>query len=150
MMVAQNGKIYAIGGRHGASSISPVNVVEECDPSTNIWTTRAPMPTARAYVGIVAASNGKLYAVGGTHSGIAINVVEEYDPATNGWATKAPMPTPRYNIGLAAVTTTCSTPPRWGSRPSRWGRSVRRPGGVASCRLTERECPNRSALHRSG
>src|SRR5438093_1229229 len=62
------------------------------------WSSQAAMPTARAGLGVAAAANGRLYAIGGTNSqgcftescsdGI-LAVVEEYNPATNTWETKS-------------------------------------------------------------
>lgn len=73
-------------------------------PLPNSWTIKAPMPTGRTRLGLAAASNGKLYAVGGAVPGNpAFRTLEEYDPATNTWTTKAPMPTARTALCLAAV-----------------------------------------------
>jgi N-acetylneuraminic acid mutarotase len=73
----------------------------------NSWTTKASMPTARAFLG-VAVVNGKIYAIGGGNNGnttargpTLLNVNEEYDPATNTWTTKTPMPTARQFFGIA-------------------------------------------------
>jgi len=101
---ASNGKLYAIGGSNGSGSIVYLATVEEYDPATNTWATRAPMPTPRSVLGVVAAANGKLYAIGGQTTGsIILATVEEYDPTTDTWATKAPMPTPRAAFGVAAA-----------------------------------------------
>jgi N-acetylneuraminic acid mutarotase len=70
--------------------------------SPNTWATKAPMPTSRQDLGLAAAGNGKLYAVGGATMDETIARVEEYDPATDTWAAKAPMPTARSGLGLAA------------------------------------------------
>src|SRR5439155_601932 len=79
-----------------------LNVVEEYDPASNTWTTKAPMPTARC--GLAAAAvGGKIYAIGGGNDNGNLNVVEEYDPASNTWTTKAPMPTARFALPAAAV-----------------------------------------------
>ena len=67
------------------------------------WATKAPMLTGRQDLGLAAAGNGKLYAVGGATMDETIARVEEYDPATNTWATKAPMPTARSGLGLATA-----------------------------------------------
>src|SRR5690348_9196122 len=69
------------------------------------WGIPAQMPTLRSELGLAAAPNGKLYAVGGTSNfNAAIATVEEYDPATNTWATKRPMPTARRDSpGLATA-----------------------------------------------
>jgi N-acetylneuraminic acid mutarotase len=73
----------------------------------NSWKTKAPMPTARAFLG-VAVVNGKIYAIGGGNNGnntvagpTLLNVNEEYDPVTNTWTTKEPMPTARQFFGIA-------------------------------------------------
>jgi N-acetylneuraminic acid mutarotase len=110
LAVGANGKLYAIGGTNG----SPLQTVEEYDPATNTWRGAAhglaPMPTARRSLGLVAASNGKLYAIGGvspTCPGSQCAAVEEYDPATNTWRGAAqgltPMPTAREALGLSAA-----------------------------------------------
>ncbi len=102
---ASNGKIYAVGGiGPGGPQASFLSTLEEYDPATDTWTTQAPMPTARVPA-LVAASNGKLYALGGRASvigpGGALFRVEEYDPATNTWVRVADMPTPRVSLGAA-------------------------------------------------
>ncbi|GIV28885.1 MAG: hypothetical protein KatS3mg027_2699 [Bacteroidia bacterium] len=99
-----NGKIYAIGGLRFDVDYLYLSTNEEYDPATNTWTTKAPMPTARAYLAAASPGNGKIYAIGGHRFDVAnlyLLTNEEYDPATNTWTTKAPMPTPRR--GLAAV-----------------------------------------------
>ncbi|HEY7060585.1 MAG TPA: kelch repeat-containing protein [Chloroflexota bacterium] len=110
-VAATNGKVYAVGGSNGSSSLG---TVEEYNPTTNTWTncgTPAPgngcaaMPTPRDFLGVAVAANGKLYAIGGQPSGSppfsAAN--EEYDPILNAWAARAPMPTARYALGVAAA-----------------------------------------------
>lgn len=60
-----NGLIYAVGGTNTISgAVTNVNVNESYDPDKNVWSTRAPMPTARR--ALVAGNVGDwLYAVGG-------------------------------------------------------------------------------------
>jgi hypothetical protein len=68
--------------------------------TTNVWTTKAPMPTARAQLaaGVV---NGVLYAVvGSTIGDSALTKVEAYTLVTNAWATKAPLPSPRKGLNV--------------------------------------------------
>jgi len=70
--------------------------------SSDKWTAKANMPTARGELAVVEVNN-KIYAIGGYDiSGNAMTTNEQYDPATNSWTVKANMPTAR--AGLAAVT----------------------------------------------
>ncbi|MCL5958072.1 MAG: PKD domain-containing protein [Chloroflexi bacterium] len=96
--LADNGKIYAIGGQNNAGILA---TVEEYDPATDTWRTRTSMPTARRHVG-VAASSGKVYAIGG-ESGTEFTKVEEYDPVTDTWTARRSMPTPRHAFGLVTA-----------------------------------------------
>ncbi len=59
-----------------------------------------PMPTPRGAFGVVTATNGRIYAIGGVYGA---NVVEEYDPPTDTWATKTPIPTGRAYPGVVAA-----------------------------------------------
>lgn len=111
-----NGKIYAIGGDIGSETGSgptgypfsghAVNTTEEYDPAADKWTSKAPMPTARALFGIAVYQN-KIYCIGGYYAVFTYKddrldkteyfntgANEVYDPATNTWETKASMPTP--------------------------------------------------------
>jgi N-acetylneuraminic acid mutarotase len=103
-----NGKIYIIGGivsgeDFGSSIIS--DAAEEYDPATDIWTIKAPMPTARSFHA-AAVVDGKIYVLGGNTEPNFFNhvdIVEEYDPATDVWTTKAPMPTARSFLAAAVI-----------------------------------------------
>lgn len=70
----------------------------------DIWTTRAPMPTARFILscGVV---NGKIYAIGGLpdNTTVCSRAVEEYDPATDTWTRKANLPKGRGAGSCATV-----------------------------------------------
>lgn len=85
-------KIYAIGGQNSSGAL---NSVEVYDPTTNAWTTKAPMTFAR-YSHQIAVVDGKIYAIGGYDGSSILNSVEVYDPTTNTWISKAPMNNPRY------------------------------------------------------
>jgi N-acetylneuraminic acid mutarotase len=95
------GKIYAIGGYNPIFQGGYLNVNEVYDPSTNSWSTKAPMATRRAYFAAAAAENGKIYAIGGTIGVSILKFVEVYDPVSNTWSTVPALPGARE--GLAAA-----------------------------------------------
>ena len=115
-----DGKIYAIGGRTGLLSIpsSTVNVVDEYNPITDTWRSRAPMPTPRTELADAAAVvNGRIYVFGGYDGNDTTSVVEEYDPITDTWRSRAPMPTARERLATAVVNGRIYT---IGGSPSGW------------------------------
>lgn len=99
-IAVMNRKIYAIGG-YGAGYI---NSVEEYDPSTDKWVSKAAMPTARREHEVITVGE-KIYALGGNggSSNTVLNSVEEYNPATNTWVRRNGMPTVRYSHQLAQI-----------------------------------------------
>lgn len=99
-----NGKIYAIGGKtlHPAVAGGGTTVVEEYDPVTDSWQSKADLPApARAYMEACSIA-GKIYVTGGMEArmGEALSAVEVYDPTTNTWSKAASMPTGRNYIGV--------------------------------------------------
>jgi hypothetical protein len=78
-----------------------LDAVEEYDPITDAWTSRAAMPTARSRL-LGAVVGGKLYAIGGYNAGY-LTVVEAYDPLTDSWSTRAPLPAARVTDGTNAT-----------------------------------------------
>lgn len=101
--VSVNGLIYVIGGWTLAGGIPTLqNIVEVFDPAMNTWSSAAPMPTARAYLG-AAERQGLIYTIGGLIGtapvpGNMTNVVEVYDPLADSWCADNPMPTPRAEL----------------------------------------------------
>ncbi len=87
-----NGKIYAIGGFRGSSSLSSV---EAYDPQNDTWTYVADMPVS-AYMITSSVHNGKIYVP--TSAGTFI-----YDPVADSWATGAPLPTSRYSTASVMI-----------------------------------------------
>jgi N-acetylneuraminic acid mutarotase len=96
-----------------SSTVISTPVLASAEATENSWITKAPMHTARAYLG-VAVVNGKIYAIGGdtgndianvdTGTSRTSNVVgtnEEYNPATDTWVLKKSMPTSRAGLGVA-------------------------------------------------
>ena len=97
-----DGKIYAIGGYSGVlllgpgcdCSIDSLSSTEVYDPSTDKWTTLAPLSTARCWLQ-TEVINGKIYAIGGLNNKVGDSKwnpqssAEAYDPSTNTWTTLA-------------------------------------------------------------
>jgi N-acetylneuraminic acid mutarotase len=75
--------------------------VEAYNPRTNKWTTVAAMATARHGLAAVTGPDGRIYAIGGSGSGVSLNTVEAYNPTTNTWTTVANMPTARTYLAAA-------------------------------------------------
>ena len=66
--------------------------------TTNVWTTRAPLPSRRAGLGL-GVVNGVIYAVGGVvGDDTRLKTVQAYTPGTNMWATKASLPAARSHV----------------------------------------------------
>jgi hypothetical protein len=110
-----DGLIYAIGGIAGNLPVFPEpfdfsDRVDAYNPSTNTWTSRAPMPTPRRDLSAVTL-NGKIFAIGGetklnsAHQAPIrdTDIVEVYDPVTNSWSTGNCMITPRHWLGAATA-----------------------------------------------
>jgi N-acetylneuraminic acid mutarotase len=73
------------------------------DPATNVWTTKASMPTARwgAAAGVI---DGKLFVAGGRGTDLSVlTKMEMYDPASNSWGVRAKMLTGREGAGAAVI-----------------------------------------------
>src|SRR2546422_35471 len=80
-----NGILYAVGGSccDPGENANILSTVESYDPSTNMWTARAPIPTPRVglAVGVV---NEILYAVGVLSNGRGpLSMVDVCDPTSN-------------------------------------------------------------------
>ena len=90
---AVNGRIYAIGGcpPDWLPGDPFLSTVEEYDPTTDTWTKKANMPTARSCY--TSAVNGKIYAIGGFDGNRALSIVEEYDPGSVNVEAKGKLPT---------------------------------------------------------
>jgi N-acetylneuraminic acid mutarotase len=101
MAAGVGGRLYVIGGQTNAGGAGPfVNTTYELDPVRGVWTTRAPMPTARSGGGC-AVIDDKIYVAGGRPprgSDFAV-----YEPATDRWTPLPPLPTQRNHVGVAAA-----------------------------------------------
>jgi N-acetylneuraminic acid mutarotase len=101
---AVSGKIYAIGGRIGAAFIglaSDTDVVEEYDPTADLWRIKARMPTARSAIA-GGVHGGRIYVAGGemqdTQKSATFRAFEAYDPASNSWTVMPGMPVSRHGM----------------------------------------------------
>jgi N-acetylneuraminic acid mutarotase len=99
---AINEKFYLTSGQGASEPFA--KELEVYDPATRTWTTKSPMPTARA-VASAAVLHGKLFVAGGVvdRNGEAVvtDIVEAYDPVTDTWATGPSMPTARGHAASA-------------------------------------------------
>ena len=106
-VAAYNGKLYVIGGSD--DSLAAKNTLYEYDPARpagSRWQTKAPMPTARIYLG-AAELDGLIYAAGGIPGGFTdLATVEAYNPATNAWTTRHAMSLGRGGLALVGVDST--------------------------------------------
>lgn len=111
--VVVNGTVYLIGTSAifdpSSNSWNITNVNYAYDPTTDMWTARAPMLTPRVSFAAAACGN-KIYVIGGMEETpskglvqITCSVNEVYDPSTNTWTTKASMPISRMQMGAATV-----------------------------------------------
>ena len=80
LAAAHNGRLYAVGGDKLDPAEESARTVEEYDPATDSWATKAPMLAGRIEFGLATAGNGKLYAVGGMMSATPSSSMEEYKP----------------------------------------------------------------------
>lgn len=102
---ASGGRLYAIGGATTLATLpigTASGVVEEFDPLTSAWRTRAPMPTPRAFAA-AAELDGRIVVVGGDSGDgytwfAPLTVVESYDPVANTWTTLPPLPRARAQV----------------------------------------------------
>jgi len=92
-------KIYAFGGFYDPAGIFAAdsfhNTTFEFDPTTDAWTTKAEMPTARGDKAAVVLADDSIVVIGGEghargkHTQIAQHAVEQYHPAHDTWIAKA-------------------------------------------------------------
>jgi len=101
-----NGMLYVIGGKNTklmGFAHENLNLNEAYNPKKNSWSSKAPMSTPRHHL-TSAVVDGKLYAIGGRHTGIQqvqLDNNEMYDPVNDSWIPKAAMPSKRSGLGSA-------------------------------------------------
>ncbi len=100
-----DGILYVVGGDRvsDAQAFEQLGTLFAYDPTTDTWSRKTDMPTARRML-TAAAVDGIIYVIGG---GGWLNpvtgAVEAYDPKTDTWVTKTPMPVPRALLSACAV-----------------------------------------------
>jgi N-acetylneuraminic acid mutarotase len=105
---AINGLFYAVGGRTGPGVPNVVNTdaLEVFDPTTRLWSTRAPLPKPRGSVAS-AVVNGCLYVFNGEMNPDSPTGVfadnDVYDPRTDRWESLEPVPIPVHGTGAVAI-----------------------------------------------
>ncbi|MDB0031327.1 hypothetical protein N9E34_07650 [Opitutales bacterium] len=85
--ITVSGQIYLVGGQNAGNN--DLNQVLSFDSSTNLWSAKANMPTARRGVKLVWFEN-RIWAIGG-RSSAQITKVESYNPITDSWQAEAPL-----------------------------------------------------------
>jgi hypothetical protein len=76
--------LFAIGGTTGTGAVGNN---EMYNVTTGTWTELAPLPTPRAYLTVIAGTDGYIYAIGGVDSsGNTVGTVEIYNPGFNSWS----------------------------------------------------------------
>ncbi len=88
--------LYSIGGR---SNSAKLRTTYKYEPTTNQWTKKASMQTARMNTAFVS-TNGKIHAIAGD---FFLDVHEVYDPIKDEWSLLAPIPTKIQHVKGVAV-----------------------------------------------
>ena len=93
-------KTYLIGGINASNQ--KINQVLCFDPSTNQWSAKANMQTARSGHKLVWFEN-RIWAIGGGVDGNALRKVESYDPISDSWQNEAILLISLRNVAVAWV-----------------------------------------------
>lgn len=99
-----NGKLYVAGGNTASGpGNGDVAILQVYDPTSNTWSTAAPMPGGVRQLMGSGVVNGLLYVIGGRNYPNVLAYVEVYNPVTDTWGTKAAMPTARFGVATGVV-----------------------------------------------
>src|SRR5207247_7716497 len=100
-VTAPDGRIYAMGGINGVTTVATVDAY---DPCADTWTPVASMPTPRRFLDAVRGRGGIIYALGGTVGSVGfpgmqeVTTVEAYDPSADNSTAVAGPSTPRRTL----------------------------------------------------
>ncbi len=93
------GKVWAVGGYYESGYCADIEIY---DPASRTWSVLA-NPFSGWGQAFAAASNGRVYAMGGLASCLTLaGTVEEYDPVSGVLTSVADIPVSTYNPGIAA------------------------------------------------
>jgi N-acetylneuraminic acid mutarotase len=104
-VMGPDGRVYAIGGGNDGypdGNYVEFAAVEAYSPSTDHWTTVAPLPIARDRLACAVGADGRIYAIAGCAGVCESNVVEAYDVHSNTWTTLASTPEKLQNLAAVA------------------------------------------------
>jgi len=120
--------LYLIGGYTNPNLPWEItNSVSAYTATSNQWTPRAPIPTARGEHAAVT-FEGKIYVIGGHDAGgVDIGTVEIYDPVSDSWSAGTSMPTVRHHYAAAVVDSLIYV---IGGRTGYWGETLTLTGVV--------------------
>jgi DNA-binding CsgD family transcriptional regulator/N-acetylneuraminic acid mutarotase len=82
--------------------LTPEAVVATVSASVQRWKARAPLPTPRSGLALVA-YEGRIYAIGGESADGVTGAVERYDPEADGWTSLADKPTAVADVAAALI-----------------------------------------------
>jgi N-acetylneuraminic acid mutarotase len=97
-----NYEIYYMGGIPCYPIVDPTMTFMKYNPATDTWFNLTDLPAPRTYLG-AAATNNRIYAIGGSNGNESKDTIFEFDPSTNSWQTKSSMPVPLEAFGIATV-----------------------------------------------
>jgi hypothetical protein len=101
LVTGLDGRIYALGGMDSTGN-NAVSTAQVYDPSTDVWSSIASMPTPHLMHAAACGSDGRIYAIGGyvPYQGYSA-AVEVFTPGTGTWASAASLPTARQDLAAA-------------------------------------------------
>jgi DNA-binding CsgD family transcriptional regulator len=82
--------------------LTPEAIAATVSASVQRWQARAPLPTPRSGLALVA-YEGQIYAIGGESADGVTGAVERYDPQTDGWTPLANKPTAVADVAAALI-----------------------------------------------
>ncbi len=100
VVAGSNDRLYVTGGYDGSTVIASV---EEYDPASDTWMSKAPMPSNGSDHGSAALGN-TIYVIGGSRPGEAIlSDVLAYDITTDAWTSVASLPNARAAVSATTA-----------------------------------------------